>query len=614
VRIGLASGVALSIDSAFTWYFADILARAEPYSSAFIPAWNSGVRLATFLTVAILIHVLRNMYERESRVARIDYLTGAANARSFYESVEKQAALLARHPRPFAVLYLDVDNLKQLNDGRGHAAGEKMLQATVATLKRTLRPSDTVARLGGDEFAVLLTDMDARPAKKPRQAVPGDLQHGRPGLRVPAEVGRRPCRTSRQPHVRGEAERQGCHKAFLVLRCPPAGAGIHLDIIQRRKNRPGAYKPAAKTGCCNAARIHGGARMKSIGKGFLTAAGAASGLIALMHIGIILIGQPAYRFFTGLGDDLADLRAAGSMLPDASTAAIACCFAAFALYGFSGARIIPPSPRLRAGLAAIGSLYLLRGLMNAPFYVLVLLQRADLERYNSIFYDSISLGIGLLYLAGAKLEWKALDGSCTRKSPVQNRGDASPAPDGPKRRRPTGRGKESTVELALKTCTVRSYRAEDAESLASYADNRKVWQNLRDGFPHPYTVDHAKAFIQRALRSSPETMFAIRVDGAAAGGIGFTLHTDVERISAEIGYWLGEPFWGRGIMTEALKAVTRYAVERHGLHRVYAVPYEPNKASHRVLEKAGYTLEGRMRKSAIKDGRIIDQFMYAFVV
>jgi diguanylate cyclase (GGDEF)-like protein len=162
--IGLESGIALSIESAFTWYFADILARTSPYASAFIPAWNSGVRLATFLTVAILIHVLRNMYERESLVARIDYLTGAANARSFFETMEKQNALTARHRGTFTVLYLDVDNLKELNDSRGHPAGDKMLQATVSTLRRTLRPSDTVARLGGDEFAVLLPDADARAA------------------------------------------------------------------------------------------------------------------------------------------------------------------------------------------------------------------------------------------------------------------------------------------------------------------------------------------------------------------------------------------------------------------------------------------------------------------
>ena len=90
------------------------------------------------------------------------------------------------------------------------------------------------------------------------------------------------------------------------------------------------------------------------------------------------------------------------------------------------------------------------------------------------------------------------------------------------------------------------------------------------------------------------------------------LQPDVERVSAEIGYWLGEPFWGRGIVTEALIAVTRYAIATHGLTRVFAVPFASNTASCRVLEKAGYVLEGRLRRSAIKDGQIIDQLQYAF--
>ena len=92
------------------------------------------------------------------------------------------------------------------------------------------------------------------------------------------------------------------------------------------------------------------------------------------------------------------------------------------------------------------------------------------------------------------------------------------------------------------------------------------------------------------------------------------LRHDVERVSAEIGYWLAEPFWGRGITTDALRAVTKYAIESHGLTRIYAVPFAWNVASCRVLEKAGYVLEGRLRNSAIKDGRLTDQMQYAFVV
>ena len=167
------------------------------------------------------------------------------------------------------------------------------------------------------------------------------------------------------------------------------------------------------------------------------------------------------------------------------------------------------------------------------------------------------------------------------------------------------------VDLRLAKCRVRSWRESDAESLASHANNRRVWINLRDRFPHPYTIADARSFIAEALAAAPETMFAIEVETAAVGGIGFTLHDDVERVSAEIGYWLGEAFWGRGIMAEALAAVTAHAIRTHHLTRLFAVPYEWNVASFRVLEKAGYSLEGRMRRSAIKDGHVIDQLLYA---
>jgi RimJ/RimL family protein N-acetyltransferase len=167
--------------------------------------------------------------------------------------------------------------------------------------------------------------------------------------------------------------------------------------------------------------------------------------------------------------------------------------------------------------------------------------------------------------------------------------------------------------LLLTTCSVRSWRRPDVESVARYANNRKIWINLRDRFPHPYTAHHARLFIRQALTTEPETSFAIEVGGEAAGSIGFMLNPDVERVSAEIGYWLGEPFWGRGIATEAVMAVTRYAIEAHGLTRVYALPFASNTASRRVLEKAGYTLEARLRRSAIKDGSIVDQMQYAFI-
>ena len=170
------------------------------------------------------------------------------------------------------------------------------------------------------------------------------------------------------------------------------------------------------------------------------------------------------------------------------------------------------------------------------------------------------------------------------------------------------------MQLTLTSCVVRSFRIADAEPLARHANNRKIWLNLRDAFPHPYTVGDARDFIKSLRGRVPETTFAIDVDGEAAGSVGFVLRHDVERVSAEIGYWLAEPFWGRGIATEALTAVTAHAIATHGLTRIYAVPFAWNTASCRVLEKAGYVLEARLRNSAIKDGNLTDQLQYAFIV
>ena len=169
------------------------------------------------------------------------------------------------------------------------------------------------------------------------------------------------------------------------------------------------------------------------------------------------------------------------------------------------------------------------------------------------------------------------------------------------------------MQLRLTRCEVRSWELSDVDALARHADNHKIWVNLRDAFPHPYTKHHAREFIRATRQRSPETLFAIAANGEAVGGIGFVLHPDVERVSAEIGYWLAEPFWGRGIATEALMAVTKHAIETHGLTRVYALPFAWNLASCRVLEKAGFVLEARLRRSAIKDGVVTDQMQYAFI-
>ncbi len=169
------------------------------------------------------------------------------------------------------------------------------------------------------------------------------------------------------------------------------------------------------------------------------------------------------------------------------------------------------------------------------------------------------------------------------------------------------------MELALRACTVRSWRTGDVPSLVRNADNRAVWRNLLDGFPSPYTQADAEHWIRHASSARPETHFAIAVLDHAVGGIGFTPLEDVHRRSARIGYWLGEPYWGRGIATEALTAVTAFVFENFDLERLEATVFEWNPASSRVLEKAGYTLEGRLRRSVTKDGQTIDCFLYALV-
>ncbi len=160
---------------------------------------------------------------------------------------------------------------------------------------------------------------------------------------------------------------------------------------------------------------------------------------------------------------------------------------------------------------------------------------------------------------------------------------------------------------------IRNWTIKDAKSVSKYANNRKIWQYLRDGFPSPYSLEDAQTFISNALNSDPITVFAIANRSEAIGCIGFTFGNDVHRYSAELGYWLAEPFWGRGIMTKAVKSITEYAINDLKMNRVFAEPYCTNLASKKVLEKAGYTLEGIMKSNVFKDGNLLDQFLYSFV-
>ena len=167
------------------------------------------------------------------------------------------------------------------------------------------------------------------------------------------------------------------------------------------------------------------------------------------------------------------------------------------------------------------------------------------------------------------------------------------------------------VELTV--ASVRSWKWSDVEAIVRHANNRNVWINLRDRFPYPYTASDARRWLESVVGFQPETNFAIAVGDEAVGGIGFSIQYDVARRSAEIGYWLGEEVWGRGIATDALLAVTDYAFANFDLCRLYANVFAWNPASARVLGKAGYSFEGRLKRSVTKDGQTIDQLMYAII-
>jgi ribosomal-protein-alanine N-acetyltransferase len=174
-------------------------------------------------------------------------------------------------------------------------------------------------------------------------------------------------------------------------------------------------------------------------------------------------------------------------------------------------------------------------------------------------------------------------------------------------------GGEGAFLIRGERCVLRRWQTSDAESLVRHANNYNVARQLRDRFPYPYTARDASAFLTAASSEEPQTNFAIEVAGEAAGGLGYVPGTDVERYSAEVGYWLGEARWGGGIMTEALGLLSRYAFDELGLLRLFAVPLADNAASIRVLEKAGYHAEGILRASCVKFGEPRNQAIYAIV-
>ncbi len=159
---------------------------------------------------------------------------------------------------------------------------------------------------------------------------------------------------------------------------------------------------------------------------------------------------------------------------------------------------------------------------------------------------------------------------------------------------------------------LRPWKIEDVDSLVKYANNLNISKNLQDRFPSPYTLEDAYDFIgMNIAKGEPTEIFAIEVNGEAAGGIGLHQQADIQIKNAEMGYWLGEPYWGNGIMTRAIQQMVDYGFETFDITRIFARPFGTNLASQRVLEKAGFILEGRFEKTLFKNGEYLDELFYA---
>ncbi|MFO7977115.1 MAG: GNAT family protein [Bacteroidales bacterium] len=158
---------------------------------------------------------------------------------------------------------------------------------------------------------------------------------------------------------------------------------------------------------------------------------------------------------------------------------------------------------------------------------------------------------------------------------------------------------------------LRPWKMDDLDSLVRYANNRNISRFLTDRFPHPYTDEDARNFIEMATSESHGNIFAIEVQGEAAGSIGIHPLQDIFRENAELGYWLAEPYWGQGIITRAVREMVHFAFDHYDIRRVFARPFGNNPASQKVLEKAGFILEARFEKSLIKNGERLDELVFA---
>lgn len=164
-------------------------------------------------------------------------------------------------------------------------------------------------------------------------------------------------------------------------------------------------------------------------------------------------------------------------------------------------------------------------------------------------------------------------------------------------------------------CKIRPWRMDDAKSLATVLNNRKILDNLRDGIPFPYTIRDAEEYISAMISANKDTTyaFAITLDDKVIGSIGAFRKDNIHFRTAETGYYISESYWGRGLGTSAVKQLCKYIFDNTGIIRLFAEPFAENVASCRILEKSGFICEGILRKNAFKNGKILDMKLYALI-
>lgn len=158
---------------------------------------------------------------------------------------------------------------------------------------------------------------------------------------------------------------------------------------------------------------------------------------------------------------------------------------------------------------------------------------------------------------------------------------------------------------------LRPFKNSDINSLVKHGSNPRIAANMTDQFPNPYTPERAVQFIEFASQHTPPNILAITVHDEVVGGIGIHPQQDVYKKNAELGYWLSETFWGKGIITKAITQMVEYGFANWPVDRIFARPFHTNIGSQKALEKAGFVLEGKFEKTIYKNNDYLDELVYA---